>query len=196
MSNEYIWAGDFGNEYNKRNDSPFANRQPFWMSVYERHPFRSVLEIGCNKGHNLEQIAGTTSDYADVWGLDVNVAAIQKGRSLYPYLNLVTTSGLDLPFRDDYFDMVFTAGVLIHQSPSTFEQMMQEVIRVSCKYIMAIEYDAEVFTEVPYRGLEGALFKGPFGEVYERKYGLLLLEKYRVGKELGFDDTTVWILQK
>ena len=196
MSNEYIWAGDFGNEYNKRNNSSFTERQPFWRSVYERHPFRNVLEIGCNKGHNLSLIELVISHEDDIWGVDVNSESIRKGKELNPYLNLVTTSGLDLPFRDDYFDMVFTAGVLIHQSPSTFEQMMQEVIRVSCKYIMAIEYDAEVFTEVPYRGLEGTLFKGPFGELYERKYGLLLLEKFRVGKDLGFDDTTVWILQK
>lgn len=196
MSNEHIWSGTFGDEYNKRNDKTFAPRQKWWDFVSETYQFCSVLEIGCNKGINLDMISRHLDHPGMAWGIDVNADAVKKAKSLYPDLNIVLGSGLDLPFKDDYFEMAFTAGVLIHQSPSTIEHMMQEVIRVSCKWIMAIEYEADIFTEIPYRGLEGALFKGPFGDVYTGRYGLKLVEKVPVGMEMGFDACTAWILEK
>jgi pseudaminic acid biosynthesis-associated methylase len=196
MSNEHIWKGEFGDEYTKRNDKPFKERQKWWDYVTNKYHYFSVLEVGCNKGHNLDMISPYLDHPSCAWGVDLNEDAVMKAKALFPYFNIVLSSGLDLPFKDDYFDMVFTAGVLIHQSPSTVETMMQEIIRVSRKWIMAIEYDAEVFTEIPYRGLSGALFKGPFGEVYEGRYGLRLLEKTPVGADQGFDRCTAWILSK
>lgn len=196
MSNEHIWHGSFGTDYTRRNDLDFSARNGWWDYISDKHHFGSVLEIGCNNGMNLASLARNLDHPSMAWGVDVNEEAVAACKRKHPKLNVVLASGLDLPFRDGCFDMVFTAGVLIHQSPSTFEMMMQEIIRVSNKYVMAIEYDAEVFTEVPYRGLQGALFKGPFGEVYERKYGLKLLYKEKVGKEWGFDDAMVWVLSK
>lgn len=196
MSNEAIWSGSFGDEYNKRNDKPFRERQAWWDFVSEKYQFCNVLEIGCNKGVNLHMISRHLDHPSMAWGIDINGDAVKKAKALYPDLNVVLGSGLDFPYKDDFFEMVFTAGVLIHQSPSTVETMMQEAIRVSSKYVMAIEYDADVFTEVPYRGLDGALFKGPFGDVYTGRYGLKLLEKVPVGINLGFDACTAWVLEK
>lgn len=196
MSNEHIWSGDFGNEYNKRNASSFNERRQWWDYVCDKYQFCSVLEVGCNKAHNLAHISRHLDHPSMAWGVDVNQEAVGKAKALYPDLNLVLSSGLDLPFKDDFFDMAFTAGVLIHQSPLTVEHMMQEVIRVSRRWVMAIEYDADIFTEVPYRGLSGALFKGPFGDVYTGRYGLKLVECLPVGANSGFDNCTCWILEK
>lgn len=194
MSN--IWAGDFGNEYTRRNDKDYSPRKKWWDLVCKKYNFSNVLEVGCNTGMNLRDIVPHLDHPSCAWGVDVNESAIERAKGKDPKTNFVTSSGLNLPFRDGFFDMVFTAGVLIHQSPETVEMMMQEVIRVSDWYVMAIEYDGDVFTEIPYRGMPGALFKGPFGDVYEKRYGLRLIEKDRVGKEYGFDDCTAWVFSK
>ncbi len=196
MSNEKIWAGKFGTEYTKRNDGDYSPRRDFWEAFTKRYSFANVLEVGCNTGMNLRDIAWHVDHPANVWGVEINTEAVQLARDRNNCINFCQCSGLDLPFRDEYFDLVFTAGVLIHQTPDTFEVMMQEIMRVSNNYVMAIEYEADVFTEVPYRGLEGALYKGPWGDIYEKRYGLRLIESKKVGKDAGWDDCRLWLFTK
>jgi len=50
-------------------------------------------------------------------------------------VNLIQGSVFDIPFKDKYFDMVFTAGVLIHVSPSDIKKVLKEIYRCSTKYI-------------------------------------------------------------
>lgn len=196
MSNEHIWYGKFGTEYTARNDRDFSPRYEWWRLVCEKYDFDNVLEVGCNNGMNISHIASQLDHPSMAWGCDINPAALELAKQRHPGLNIVMASGLDLPFKDDYFGMVFTAGVLIHQTPATVETMMQEIIRVSRQYVMAIEYENDIFTEIPYRGLTGALFKGPWGEVYEKRYGLKLIEKVYLDKEMGFDRCCAWCLTK
>lgn len=193
MSNEQLWEGTFGDQYTVRNDVDMP-RADWWHRVCQRYDFANVLEVGCNVGHNLRDIAQYLDEPSLAWGMDINSQALKLAKQRYPDINFVRASGLDIPFRDQYFDMVFTAGVLIHQTPETVQSMMQEIIRVSAKYVMSIEYESDVFEEIPYRGQSGALFKGPWGEVYEKRYGLRLLEKVELGREHGFDFCTATIL--
>ena len=59
---------------------------------------------------------------------------------------------------------------------------------------MSMEYESDIFEEIPYRGLKNALYKGPWGQVYEKRYGLKLLNTVKLDKREGFDDVTVTIL--
>lgn len=95
----------------------------------------------------------------------------------------------------DRFDLVFTAGVLIHVEPEMLDQVMAAIIDASKRYVLAIEYANEVSIEVPYRGHEGKLWKRPFRLHYERM-GLKLLRFGFVGEKEGFDDCAWWLLQK
>jgi ubiquinone/menaquinone biosynthesis C-methylase UbiE len=144
----------------------------------------------------LDIIAQHLPTYGNAWGCDVNQKALNISHIRHKEINAVKCSGFNLPFRDDYFDLVFTAGVLIHQSPSEVEVMMQEIIRTSGKYVLALEYANDIFEEIPYRGNKDALFRGPYGDIYEKKYGLRLVEYGHMGKEEGFDDINFWLLSK
>lgn len=196
MTNESLWYGSFGDEYTVRNDCDFLPRRNFWTRMMDLTDAQLVLEVGCSSGHNLELISDNLLKKCHAWGVDVNAKALSILHARRPGINAAQVTGFDLPFRDDYFDLVFTAGVLIHQRPEEVEMMMQEIIRVSAKYVLAVEYYNDIFLEVPYRGHDGALFKGPYGEIYERKYGLRLIERGRVGKADGFDDCFYWLLSK
>lgn len=149
-----------------------------------------VLEVGCNTGMNL----GSLPAGSELWGIDVNQRAVNIARVRHKEANIIRGSGFDIPFRDAYFDFVFTAGVLIHQPPDEVELMMQEIMRVSGQFVMAVEYYSEMFEEVPYRGKDAALFKGPFGDIYEKKYGMRMVKTWNLGKREGFDDCRAWLL--
>lgn len=193
MSNEALWSESFGDEYTVRNDGDFDARREFFLELFKRFPVKNVLEVGCNNGANISKIDIPPSR---IWGCDVNDKALRGCRMRHNEINSVYASGFDLPFKDGTFQCVFTCGVLIHQKPVEVEGMMQEIIRVSSQYVLAMEYGATMFEEIPYRGQRNALFKGPFGEVYEKRYGLRLRETGFLDHSKGFDDVTYWMLEK
>lgn len=197
MTNEIIWTGKFGDDYTERNKTfPYEKRRDFFQNLVRANELKSVLEVGCNWGQNLALIAPYLPSPWRAWGVDINDSALLYGKQRNPKLQLCKASGFNLPFKDESFDLVFTAGVLIHQKPDEIDSFMQEIIRVARKYVLAIEYAGEVFEEIPYRGEDEALFKGPYGQVYEKRYGLRLLSDGFLGPESGFDNTTMWLLGK
>jgi pseudaminic acid biosynthesis-associated methylase len=198
MSNEDLWAGEFGTLYTIRNEAfPYERRDSFFKDLISKYQIGSVLEVGCNMGMNIAMISGYLSSPWNTWGIDINKRNIHDMRKRWPDVQSIHGSGFDLPFRDDYFDLVFTSGVLIHQKPSEVERMMQEVIRVSGKYVMAIEYWNEMFIEMKdYRGGRETLYGGPYGDIYEKRYGLKLLEEKNLLKDQGWDNCEMWILEK
>jgi ubiquinone/menaquinone biosynthesis C-methylase UbiE len=191
-----LWYGTFGDEYTVRNEGDYSLRKSFWDKILKITNPRTVLEIGCNTGMNLDIIAQRILEDFSVWGCDVNYPSVNLCHIRHKEVNCVVCSGYDLPFRDGYFDLVFTAGVLIHQKPEEVDKLMQEIIRISGKWVLAIEYDADIFEEIPYRKQSRALFRGPYGQIYETKYGLRLITQGVVGKDESFDDCTWWLLSK
>ena len=196
MSNEQIWAGQFGDDYTARCDKDYTPRIKFWGDIIYKTRIKNVLEVGCGAGQNIDIISKFLPRKSNAWGCDVNQKALRILRQRHNELNAVSCSGFDIPFKDEWFDLVFTAGVLIHQKPAEVDVMIQEIIRVSRQYVLAMEYANDIFEEVPYRGQKEALFRGPFGDLYEKKYGLKLIDTGFVNKEAGFDDLTWWLLSK
>jgi pseudaminic acid biosynthesis-associated methylase len=196
VSNEHIWAGKFGDDYTARCDKDYTPRMKFWGDIIYKTRAKNILEVGCGAGQNIDILSKYLPKKDNAWGCDVNQKALRILKQRHSDLNAVSCSGYNLPFKDDWFELVFTAGVLIHQKPEEVDVMVQEIIRVSRKYVLAMEYESEMFEEVPYRGQKEALFKGPFGALYEKKYGMKLVDTGFVGKEAGFDDLTWWLLRK
>jgi pseudaminic acid biosynthesis-associated methylase len=197
MSNEALWSGEFGKQYTIRNEMfPYAQRWKFLKAVMEDHVIKNVLEVGCNTGPNLGIMRDYIKDPKNLWGCDVNEYNIRAVRERWPEVQSVVASGFDLPFKDDYFDLVFTSGVLIHQKPEEIDAMMQEIIRVSGKYVLAIEYFEETFREIDYRGGKGTAFCGPYGDIYEKRYGLKPVESGLLEKDDGWDECTFWLFKK
>src|SRR5688572_30647326 len=173
---ESLWSGSFGDEYTVRNASAASARQSFWEVLLSEIPVRRVLEVGCNLGANLKWIAGKVPP-RDVFGVDINESALAKLRTDQPAVNALWARARDLPFRDGWFDLTFTMGVLIHQPPALLPVVMSEIVRCSRKYVLAGEYFAESLTEVPYRGQSGALFKQDYGSLYASLFPQLRLLK-------------------
>lgn len=193
---EDLWAGDFGDAYIERNTRAGEGRGVFWEALLARVPCRDVLEVGCNVGPNLRWIATVLGPQA-AWGVDISRTALREIRTTLPEVNAVSSPARDLPFRDRRFDLVFTAGVLIHQPDLTLPVVMSEIVRCSRRWVLALEYFATRPTEVPYHGQEGALFKRDYGKLYHDLFPeLRLAETMELGPGDGFDDVTGWLFER
>lgn len=193
---ERLWADEFGDDYVQRNREAGEGRDVFWRDLLSARAVGNVLEIGCNVGANLRWLDGLVPS-RDVWGIDINESALQSIRQRLPGINAVWSPARELPFRDRSFDLVFTAGVLIHQPETTLPLVMAEAVRCSRRYVLALEYFAEEVTEVPYRGQEGALFKRDYGRLYGELFPELHIEdRGKLGQNEGWDDVTWWLFAR
>jgi pseudaminic acid biosynthesis-associated methylase len=193
---EQLWAGEFGDAYVARNSVLDERRATFWRSLIGSAPIRTVLEIGCGQGGNLRPLSGIL-EASDIWGIDVNAAAIERSRQTAPGTNAVHSVARNLPFRDGWFDLVFTMGVLIHQPEDSLEGVMTEIVRCSRRFVLWGEYQSEVTEEVPYRGTPGALFKRDYGAIYGSFFPQLTVRQQGfLGPDDGFDRVTWQLLEK
>ncbi len=196
---EDLWGGEFGDRYVQRNLEAAKPRAPFWdelLSELSVSTDSRVLEVGCNIGANLVWIAARVA-HEGIYGVDVNRTALAHLRSLLPNINALWSPARTLPFRDGWFDLTFTMGVLIHQPPETLPLVMSELVRCSRRYVLAGEYSADEPTEVAYRGQTGALFKRDFGAYYQELFpALRLLKTGFLGRDQGWDDVTYWLFEK
>src|ERR1039458_3428417 len=83
---EKLWAGQFGDAYVQRNAEAGNGRQPFWNALLEKYPAAPILEVGCNLGGNLRQIASKVVP-REVYGVDLNETALMRLRSEVPEVN-------------------------------------------------------------------------------------------------------------
>jgi len=193
---ESLWNSDFGDDYVHRNQTVGEHRGPFWEMILNEFPSQSMLEVGCNIGANLQWIASYIPPH-QVYGIDVNKKALRELRERVPDVNALWCPARELPFRDRWFDLVFSMGVLIHQPESTLPLVMSEIVRCSKKYVLCVEYHSEETVELPYRGQSGALFKRNYLQIYQDLFPELELRKQGfLSRDEGWDDVTYWMFEK
>ncbi len=194
---EKLWSGDFGNDYVTRNRTAGLSRQQFWEKLTSDLPeAKTILEVGCNIGGNLQWLS-TYRKPQNIYGIDINLKALNELHKALPEVNAIWGPARELPFRDRWFDLVFTMGVLIHQPDSTLPLVMAEIVRCSRRYVLCGEYYAEQPTEVFYRGHSGALIKRDYGRLYQELFPELELRGQGfLGRDSGWDDITYWIFEK
>lgn len=194
---EALWSGEFGDAYTQRNANAGADRAQFWQKIVQKCAPQRVLEVGCNLGGNLRPLSQFVPQRA-LYGIDINETALaQLRRNELSGVNSVWASARDLPFKEGFFDLVFTMGVLIHQPEASLAAVMSEIVRCSNRYVLCGEYADETTVEVPYRGETGALFRRPYGAIYQQLFPTLaLIESGVLGEEQGFDNVTFWLFEK
>ena len=184
---EGVWIGDFGAAYTARNrfDDPAAFEQLYVdrFGVGRAEINRAVLgeldrgitvvEVGCNVGNQLAALA--RDGFRHLYGVDIQAAAVAEAHQKRPALNVVEGSALDLPFKNGFADLVFTNNVLIHIAPDNLGQVMNEMTRVSRRYIWGFEYYAPELQEVPYRGHNALLWKADYSGLFQQRFPELKL---------------------
>lgn len=187
---EKKWAGEFGSKYIKRNYLSIADVKKFYRTTYGVDPEKlnneflgklnrsaKILEVGPNIGMQLALLR--KMGFTNLYGVEINPDAVKTCRKMHPDINIVQGSALDIPFKDGWFDMVFTAGVLIHVSPGDLKQVMSEIYRCTKKYVWGWEYYADTYAEINYRGNKNMLWKGDFAGMYRDSFKDMRLVKQK-----------------
>jgi pseudaminic acid biosynthesis-associated methylase len=190
------WMGEFGTAYTERNQVEWSAREPAFRSVFKGLGISSALEVGCNKGHNLMALRHVLPGLK-VHGLEVNPYALCTARKHVEQGVFVEGSADSLPFPDSSMDLCLTVGVLIHIPSQSLQRCLEEICRVSRRYVFCAEYFAEQDTEVTYRGHSNLLWKRNFLDHYLTVCpNLTLIRQDYWGPEQGFDNVTCWLMEK
>ncbi|HET6325129.1 MAG TPA: pseudaminic acid biosynthesis-associated methylase [Planctomycetaceae bacterium] len=182
------WAGEFGREYTDRNSLSLAEVEALHLRMFGltktqiSRPFldhldRSIriLEIGSNIGSQLKILQAM--GFQSLCGLELQQGAIEKAKAGTTNINFMQGNALDVPFKDGFFDLVFTSGVLIHIAPDNLRQALSEIYRCSRRYVFGFEYFAEEMTEVTYHGRQAMLWKTDYCKLYHDQFPELSLVK-------------------
>ncbi len=190
-----LWRSLFGREYTDRNDRDKPERVAAWRALLDGIAPVRALEVGCNVGWNLVYLERL--GIADLYGIEPQPDAVERARQRRPRFNVLHGTAFDLPFRDGWFDLVFTSGVLIHIAPESLGSALDEMFRVARRWIVAIEYDHPTEREIAYRGHAGALWKRDHGAAWRTRHpSLRLVRRHELGAEQGYDDCTAYLFEK
>lgn len=197
---EAFWAGGFGDEYASRNQGETlitSNVVLFGNMLRSAPGVRSVVELGCNIGLNLQALNRIDSEIA-LCGYEINGNAVQKARDLGIAEIHHQTIIEAIPAATTY-DLAFTKGVLIHIHPDELPRVYDNLFAISRRYILVCEYYNPSPVTVTYRGNADRLFKRDFaGELMDR-FGLSLVDygfTYRRDNYFPQDDCTWFLLEK
>jgi len=202
------WAGRFGEEYTDRNALSFADMEALYRENYgvtrtelnERFLKgidRSVrvLEVGSNVGNQL--LCLQRMGFSNLYGIELQSYAVELSKSRTRHINIIEGSAFDLPYKNGYFDLVFTSGVLIHISPADIPLATREIHRCAKDHIWGFEYYADKYTEIIYRGHRNLLWKANFAGMYLDQFGDLELIKEERLKYLNSNNVdSMFLLRK
>lgn len=154
-----------------------------------------ILEVGSNVGNQL--LCLQKMGFSHLYGIELQSYAVELSKSRTKGINIIQGEASDIPFKDNYFDMVFTSGVLIHIAPSDQPGVMKEIYRCSRKYIFGFEYYSEMPKEIVYRGHENLLWKADFAGEYLELFADLHLMKEEKIKYLNNENVdAMFLLEK
>jgi len=202
------WSGEFGKSYTDRNPQTFAEMDALHVREFgvsrsalneeflgELDRSSRILEVGANVGAQL--LGLQAMGFERLYGIELQPYAVEKSKANTQGINLIQGSAFDIPFKDGYFDLVYTSGVLIHLSPEDIGVALDEIIRCTRAFVWGWEYYAPEYTAVPYRGNNELLWKTDFAQLYLRRCPALRLVRERRVKYLANDNIdSMFLLRK
>jgi len=198
---EAFWAGEFGENYIKRNQSKellASNINFFSKALHQTRGLNSCVEFGANIGMNLKALKMLYPNLS-LSGVEINKLAAQELEKTIGAENVFQGSILDYS-TENKKEISLIKGVLIHINPELLPAVYQKLYDASSGYILIAEYYNPSPVVINYRGHENRLFKRDFaGEMMEKFPDLKLLDygfSYRKDPVFPQDDITWFLLKK
>ena len=199
------WTGDFGRKYTKRNTYSIRDLDEFYNNIYGvtrtalNRSFLTgmskssrILEVGCNVGNQL--LCLQKAGFRNLYAIEPQADAVKCAQNRVFGATVITGNAFDIPFKDKYFDLVYTSGVLIHINPRHIKKALQEIYRCSNAYIWGFEYYAEKYEEISYRGYSKLLWKTNFPRLFTSMFPDLKVQKIKLLKYSENDNVDVMYL--
>lgn len=213
------WRGELGDNYHLANSidtDDIENRQNMWFKIFDcmdhwEAPPRTILDVGAGNGANILAIQAMYDQVNDsikdkikprFYAVEPNEKARENlGGLLGPDIFDIYDGTIhELPYTNQFADLVLTYGVLIHVDPRRDElvRAIKEVHRVSKKYIVCCEYFNPEFQEIKGWRASEAIWKGDYGSLYLDTFDDLRLLGwgFEWKKYTGLDNVTWWLFEK
>jgi pseudaminic acid biosynthesis-associated methylase len=198
---EIFWQSEFGNDYTERNNDCQLrdSKKNYYEKIFERmEPINNLIEVGCNRGINLEIIKQIHPNI-ELNGIEINKYACEILQKNKICKNIYNSSILDYNNNQTY-DLVLTMGVLIHLNPQSLNDVYEKMVKLSNKYILIGEYYSRDIREINYRGNDNKLFKRDFcGELLDKYENLKLIDYgfiYHRDLNYPLDDISWFLMEK
>lgn len=197
---ENFWAGAFGTEYIKRNDSKelLASNLSFFSRALSRvGALKSCIEFGANIGMNLRAIQLLYPNI-ELSGVEINKDAAKELSNFLGDAAVFNGSILNYPIETQS-DLVLVKGVLIHINPDKLKSTYRKIHEAARHNILICEYYNPSPVAIPYRGHRDRLFKRDFcGEMLDIFTDLELIDYgFVYHRDLAFpQDDINWFLMK
>lgn len=212
MQQTELWQSAFGNMYHERNkitQTTLDARKKAWDHIIRAIMLdtngvapKSFIEIGAGNGQNLQAIHELydAENKPKLHAIEPNVIAAVNITALGIAKTVLNMSIEEIDVSRDnrpVAEVAFTSGLLIHIHPDKLEAAMKRIVSLSSKYVVCLEYFAPECRELPYRGMDNALWANDFGSLYIDKFGLVCIGHYFFWKRVtGLDNLTGWIFRK
>jgi len=152
---------------------------------------KKICEVGTNVGNNLIGFPKTS----DVTGVDLNEYALSINKEKHPEFKFDLASALDLPYSDDSFDLVFTRGVLIHIDPTNIDKAIDELFRVSKKWIVNLEYFGEDSKSISWKRGDDLLWYRDMKAKWSN-YDVEIISDLEISEQIDSGKTRLTIVRK
>lgn len=199
------WVGDFGKEYTDRNALSLQEMEALYKEHYGitrtemNYKFigdfdrdMKILEVGSNIGNQLLLLQNM--GFKSLYGIELQPYAVELSKRRTKGINIIQGSAFDVPFKDCFFDLVFTSGVLIHIGPENIAAALDEIYRCSNHYIWCFEYYAPNYTQINYRDHKDLLWKTDFSKLFLERFSHLRLVRQELYKYLDSDNVDMMFL--
>lgn len=202
-----VWTGEFGKVYTERNiftakelDNLYIKRYGIARTAMNRKFLNGIsrasriLEVGSNVANQL--VCLQKMGFNNLYGFEPQDYAVECSKQLTSGINIIKADIFDIPFKDNYFDVIFTSGVLIHISPKHIQKAIKEIYRCSAKFIWGFEYYSRQYEQIKYRDKHNLLWKTDFAKLYLNQFRDLEMVKEEHIKYLDNDNVDLMFLLK
>ena len=130
--------------------------------------------------------------------IEINEAAVEVLRNKFPKAEILNESIIEFKPKKKW-DLVLIKGVLIHINPDYLDNVYQNLVNGSNRYVLVAEYYNPSPTQITYYGHQNKLFKRDFAGDLIDGYGLKLIDYGFIYKRDNWapqDDITWFLLEK
>ena len=172
-----FWLGQFGDSYMQRNSSiekvnecykkeTGITVEQIFQTFFDKVDKKSkILELGCNIGLNLGILQ--RMGFTNLYGVELNEKSLDIAKKNNKNITFINSSIEDFE-SDETFDLVFTAGVLIHINPSILDSIIRKIINLTHRYIFGFEYYSDNLVEIKYRNYQNVCWKQNFPLLFKK----------------------------
>jgi ubiquinone/menaquinone biosynthesis C-methylase UbiE len=205
-SQKSVFLNGEGDRYLRRNLSALEQGAiPDGVRLFSRYirPGGRVLEIGCATGVRLAQLRSLSP--CETWGIDPSAEATAIGNDAYPGVRLSTGTADQLPYADEFFDLVIFGFCLYLVDRSLLTRTMAEADRVlrSGGFLGITDFDVKAPVKRPYAHVPGVWsYKLDYGSLFASLPHLVMAEKIscsHAANGFTFDTqerVSTWVLAK